>query len=53
MKKRAQYLETLDQKAHRLKVLIEDLFEMSKANSGNITMNLQEVDVTALMKQTC
>ena len=50
--KRAQYLETLDQKAHRLKVLIEDLFEMSKANSGNITMNLQEVDVTALMKQT-
>ena len=50
--KRAQYLETLDQKAHRLKVLIEDLFEMSKANSGNITMNLQEVDITSLMKQT-
>lgn len=50
--KRAQYLDTLDQKAQRLKVLIEDLFEMSKASSGNMTMNLQEVDVTSLMKQT-
>ena len=50
--KRAQYLETLDQKAQRLKVLIEDLFEMSKASSGNMTMNLQEVELTSLMKQT-
>ncbi len=50
--KREQYLQTLDQKAQRLKVLIEDLFEMSKASSGNITMNLQEVEVTSLMKQT-
>lgn len=50
--KRAQYLETLDQKAQRLKILIEDLFEMSKASSGNITMNLQEVEVVSLMKQT-
>ena len=50
--KRAQYLETLDQKAQRLKILIEDLFEMSKASSGNITMNLQEVEVISLMKQT-
>ena len=50
--KRAQYLETLDQKAQRLKILIEDLFEMSKASSGNITMNFQEVEVISLMKQT-
>ena len=50
--KRAQYIETLDQKAQRLKILIEDLFEMSKASSGNITMNLQEVEVISLMKQT-
>ncbi len=50
--KREQYLQTLDQKAQRLKVLIEDLYEMSKASSGNITMNLQEVEVTSLMKQT-
>lgn len=50
--KRQQYLETLDQKSHRLKILIEDLFEMSKASSGNISMNLQMVDVVSLMKQT-
>ena len=50
--KRTQYLETLDQKSQRLKILIEDLFEMSKASSGNITMNLQMVDVVSLMKQT-
>lgn len=50
--KRIQYLQTLDQKAQRLKILIEDLFEMSKASSGNITMNLQKVEVTSLMKQT-
>lgn len=50
--KRVQYLETLDQKSQRLKVLIEDLFEMSKASSGNISMNLQVVDVVSLMKQT-
>ena len=50
--KRTQYLETLDQKSQRLKILIEDLFEMSKASSGNITMNLKMVDVVSLMKQT-
>lgn len=50
--KREQYLETLDQKSQRLKILIEDLFEMSKASSGNISMNLQQVDVVALIKQT-
>lgn len=50
--KRVQYLETLDQKSQRLKILIEDLFEMSRASSGNISMNLQMVDVVSLMKQT-
>ena len=33
-------------------MLIEDLFEMSKASSGNISLNLQPVDVASLMKQT-
>ena len=35
----------------RLKALIEDLFEVSKANSGSIALNLVEVDVVSLMKQ--
>lgn len=49
---RTEYVETLDRKADRLKVLIEDLFEMSKASSGNVSLNLVEVDVVSLMKQT-
>ncbi len=50
--KRKQYIETLDRKAQRLQVLIEDLFEMSKASSGNITLNIEDIDVVSLMKQT-
>lgn len=50
--KRLQYLDTLDRKAERLQFLIEDLFEVSKATSGNINLNIEAVDVVALMKQT-
>ena len=50
--KRKQYIETLDRKAQRLQVLIEDLFEMSKATSGNINLNIENIDVVSLMKQT-
>lgn len=48
---RASYVTVLEQKSMRLKVLIEDLFEVSKANSNNITLNLEPVDVVNLMKQ--
>lgn len=50
--KRAQYLDTLDRKSQRLQALIEDLFEVSKATSGSINLNIVEVDVVSLMKQT-
>jgi signal transduction histidine kinase len=50
--KRREYLDTLDRKAQRLKYLIEDLFEVSKATSGNVSLNIAQVDVTALVKQT-
>ncbi len=50
--KKKQYIETLDKKSQRLKVLIEDLFEMSKASSGNINLNIIEVDIISLIKQT-
>lgn len=48
---RKSYIRTLEQKSQRLKVLIEDLFEVSKANSGNVTMNFMDVDVVSLLKQ--
>lgn len=50
--KKDMYLETLDKKSQRLKDLIEDLFEMSKASSGNVTLNKMDIDVVSLMKQT-
>ena len=50
--KRKQYIEILDRKAQRLQVLIENLFEVSKATSGNITLNIENIDVVSLMKQT-
>lgn len=50
--KRKEYLDTLDRKSQRLQELIEDLFEVSKATSGNINLNMVDVDVVALMKQT-
>lgn len=48
---RREYIETLERKALRLKVLIEDLFEVSKANSKDMTLNLVKVDLVKLLKQ--
>lgn len=48
---RRSYIETLERKSLRLKVLIEDLFEVSKATSNNITLDYMDVDVVKLLKQ--
>lgn len=48
---RRQYLDTLDKKSLRLKTLIEDLFEVSKASTGNVQLNLQDCDLVNLLKQ--
>lgn len=48
---RSSYIETLERKSLRLKVLIEDLFEVSKATSNNIVLNYMDVDVVKLLKQ--
>lgn len=48
---RREYLEVLKRKSFRLKVLIEDLFEVSKANSGNVTFHKSKVDICHLMRQ--
>lgn len=47
----ASYLETLDQKANRLKVLTEDLVEASKASSGNLPVEREWLDLIELMRQ--
>lgn len=46
-----KYLEIIDSKSQRLKVLTEDLFEAAKANSGNISVNLENINVEALVSQ--
>jgi signal transduction histidine kinase len=51
-KTQEEYIDVLDRKSKRLKVLIEDLFEASKASSGNIDLHLEKVDVIALFRQT-
>lgn len=45
------YLENLQHYIDRLNNLIEDLFEVSKVNSGNIELNPVELNVVALIKQ--
>lgn len=50
-KKRKEYVEVLDRKSMRLKALIEDLFEISKASSKNVTLQIADVDIVNLLKQ--
>lgn len=45
------YLEIIDRKSKRLKVLIEDLFEVSKMASGNIELTKERVDLVQLLQQ--
>ena len=48
---RAEYLEVLDRQSQRLKKLIEDLMEMSRANSGNVSVEITPTDVTEAVNQ--
>jgi signal transduction histidine kinase len=48
---RRMYINTLDNKSQRLKRLIEDLFEISKASSNTVNLNLVEIDLVSLIKQ--
>lgn len=47
----AQYFDIISQKAQRLKALTDDLFEVSKAASGNIKVEFADVDMADLVRQ--
>ena len=47
----AEYLETLDRQAARLKRLTEDLVEASKAATGNVKLNMTVLDAALLAEQ--
>ena len=48
---RATYIATLEKKSNRLKVLIEDLFEISRAASNTVELMQTEVDLVKMVKQ--
>ncbi len=45
------YLAIIDRKSQRLKVLIDDLFEVSKMVSGNVELKKEKVDLVQLLQQ--
>ncbi|TDL71138.1 HAMP domain-containing histidine kinase [Rhodococcus qingshengii] len=49
--KAEEYVEVLDQKSKRLKILTDDLFEAAKASSGSIPVQLERIDMISLITQ--
>ena len=48
----AEYLDIIDEKTQRLRVLTEDLFEAAKASSGAIPVHMDSIDLEALVSQS-
>lgn len=46
------YIQILGQKSQRLKNLIEDLFDLAKASSENISLDMKQIDLARLIQQT-
>ena len=51
-KKVKEYIEILDKKSQRLKKLTEDLVEASKVSSGNVKLNIEEINLKELIHQS-
>ena len=49
---RLAYTEIIDRKSKRLKVLIDDLFEVSKMASGSIELAKERIDLVQLVQQS-
>ena len=47
-----EYIKVLDEKSQRLKHLTEDLVEASKANTGNLNLDMEKIDFMQLIHQT-
>lgn len=47
----AGYIDVLEQKSARLKQLTEDLVEASKVSSGNVEINMIEIDLVEFLQQ--
>ncbi len=47
-----EYIDILDKKSYRLKKLTEDLVEASKVSSGNVKLNMEEINLKELIHQS-
>lgn len=47
-----EYIEVLSRQSSKLKKLIEDLLEASKASTGNLTVNFTKIEIGTLLSQT-
>ncbi len=46
------YVKILNEKANRLNVMVQDIFTVSKAVSGELPVNLETIDFAKLIRQT-
>lgn len=46
------YVKVLSKKAARLTTLTQDIFDISKAQSGNLELNIEKIDIVELMNQS-
>ena len=46
------YIGVLNRKAERLKAMVQDIFEVSKATSGNLDVKKEPLDLAKLLRQT-
>ncbi|MFW7374094.1 histidine kinase dimerization/phospho-acceptor domain-containing protein [Vagococcus fluvialis] len=49
---RKEYIEIINKKAQRMNHLIDDLFEVTKMNNGEIILDKSEVNLTQLLQQS-
>ncbi|MBO4900233.1 MAG: HAMP domain-containing histidine kinase [Lachnospiraceae bacterium] len=47
----AEYIDVIDEKSQRLKSLTDDLIEVSKVSSGNVELELMQIDLPEMVTQ--
>ena len=48
----SEYVQIMGEKAQRLKAMVQDVFEVSKAASGQLPVKLERLDYARLLRQT-
>jgi len=46
------YVQILSEKTNRLKNIVSDLFDLAKSTSGDISMEMEKIDIKKLIEQT-